>query len=128
MPDLVDCPYCGFAFPDNAEYVDVGWGGGRDQGIQVTGNRCDRCNATESGAYEVNLPMEHETGWFAPGSWNPEDAWIAEMARRCFDLGVQYMQRRIDRPAAHSPADSLAPAMRQAPAPIEPKELVDAPF
>ena len=107
----VDCPYCGLTFDDNAEYVDVGVGG---RGVQVTGNRCDRCGASEVGGYKTSDQLAIAFGWFPPAArwYAPEGCeWLDDLIGRVFDEGVRHGYRH----RTGAPADSLAPTMTFAP-------------
>lgn len=105
MAHMVDCPYCGLTFKNNAEYVDVGVGG---RGMQVTGNACERCGASEKGGYEARGGPEVAFGWFPPVAQYalPEGfEWVDEVIARVFFEGVRYGYRH----RTGAPADSLAP-------------------
>lgn len=106
MAHMVDCPYCGLTFENNAEYVDVGFG----PGIQVTGNVCERCGASEQGGYKDQGGPEIAFGWFPPAAFHyaPQGLeWLDGLIDRVFAAGVQHGYRH----RAGAPADSLAPAL-----------------
>lgn len=116
----VECPYCGLTFENNAEYVDVGWGGGPDRGIQVTGNVCDRCGASEQGALRDHGGPELAFGWYPPaGHYIGEGLeWLDEVIARVFAEGVKYGHRH----RTGAPHDSLAPTF------APPLATADVPF
>lgn len=120
MTDPVDCPYCGLTFEDNAEYVDVGFGG---RGVQVTGNRCDRCGASEQGAYKSQGGPEVAFGWFPPSMRHflPDGfGWVDDVIARVFAEGVRHGFKH----RTGAPHDSLAPALTFAPDAV----AADVPF
>lgn len=58
----VECPYCG-EWCDDAEFVDVGVGGG---GVQVSPYSCPRCLAVQVGQSALRKglsDLERKTGW-----------------------------------------------------------------
>jgi hypothetical protein len=131
MPDQLiypeTCPYCGLTFENNAEYVDVGWGGGPGSGVQVTGNSCTRCYAQERGAYGSRSEMDNVTGWFQPcfqAAISSGHEWMDGLLEEVFALGVRRGMRLA--PDLGGPgSDSLAPALvlvDRLPAPPVPKE------
>lgn len=101
----VDCPYCGLVFEENAEYVNVGVGC-----IQVTGNACDRCGASEQGAYGDRGGPEVAFAWFPPCSYmvlGQREEWFDAMIARVWAEGVRYGYAH----QTGAPTDSLAPVL-----------------
>lgn len=121
----VECPFCGLTFENNADYVDVGWGGGPSRGIQVTGNVCDRCNATERGGNRRDGEIDEATGWYPPAFIGPDAAWMATILENVFAAGVRRGMHLAPAPGG-PPPDTLAPTLAIAvvPAPIP----ADVPF
>lgn len=59
--NILDCPWCGYIFETNCEYVDVGVGG---PGVQCTPNVCPYCGAVERGGYDNSTGIPERDGWF----------------------------------------------------------------
>lgn len=62
------CPYCNSEMIE-PEYVDVGFGGGANYGVQVTPWECGNCGAREIGAYDEPRELterEKCTGFYEP--------------------------------------------------------------
>lgn len=125
MHHPVECPFCGLAFENNAEYLDVGWGGGPSWGVQVTGNVCDRCLATERGGNRRHGEIDEATGWYPPAFTNPDDAWMETVLENVFAMGVRRGMHLAPAPDG-PPPDSLAPALAITVAPAP--NTADVPF
>jgi hypothetical protein len=66
---LVVCPWCGCTETE-AEFVDVGFGGGPNHGVQVAPYVCHQCGACEVGPNDENVPEEaQKKGWWPGEGW-----------------------------------------------------------